>query len=92
MVVPDLDARLGQGRIIGGFKGDQVVGGILDGPVSPEQLSPEVQADFMHQIAGGDQQRGDQVVPGIVAQLAQGNLGAGQNDRLVVLPQHEGQG
>ena len=91
-VVADGDARLRQRGIVRRLKGNQVVGGILDGAVAPQQLPAEVQAYLMHLPAGRDQQGCDDVVAGVVADLTQRNLRAGQDHGLAVAPEHEGEG
>ena len=52
----------------------------------------EVEAHLVDAAGGGDGHGGDEVVPSVAAQLAQGDLGAGVDHGLVQPLQHEGQG
>ena len=59
-------------------------------PVTAQQLSAEVQADLMHLPRARDEQRGDEIVAPVAADLAHGDLRAGKNDRLCQSLKHKG--
>ena len=98
LVVADVDACFGQRGIIEGAEGVEILGIYLGGPVAPHQFVFEEDADFGYHgrtvgtAGGGNFDGGDEVLLAVRAQGADGQLRAGQDDRLAQVFQHEAQG
>src|SRR2546430_16757860 len=74
------------------FRSRESVRADLGGAAAAQQFAAEVEADLRHVMAGRDEQRGDEVLPRVVAHLAQRNLRAGDDDRLGETAEEEGEG
>ena len=81
-MIADLDAHIRQMRGVGRIEGGKLIRGVLGGAVAPQQHPMEIEAHLMDLAGGGDGHGVDEIVPAVAAQLAQGNLCAGEHHRL----------
>ncbi len=89
-------ADFGQRRIIVAFEGVEIVGAHLRGPVSAPQIVLEEDGNLLHHrlavdgvALGGNLKGCDKILLAVGAHLAYGELGAGDNHRLVEMLEHE---
>lgn len=91
----DVDAKavdLGQGLAVGAGKGIEGGGRDLCGAVAAEQLVAEEETHFGDDKGAGNDERAEQVVDSIGLESKDGGLGAGKDDGLAQVGQHEGEG
>ena len=78
----DLDAGMGQRRIVRRLEGLKLVGRALRAPVAAQKNAVKVDAHLMHLPGGGNEQRAYDIVAAITSDLPEWNLRAGKNDGL----------
>ena len=87
----DGDPGIEQRRIVGGVEGVEAVGVHLLAAVAAIELVVEEQRHLVDRVVGRDIEGVEQVLLTVGAQLGQRDLGAGDDDRLVQIFQHEGE-
>ncbi len=90
----DVDAGLGQGRVVVGLEGVEVLGVDFGAAVAAVEVALEEDADLGDgdQPGGGYLEGADDVLAAVGAQHAQRQLAAGEDDGLAEVLEHEAQG
>lgn len=87
----DGDAGIEQRRVVGRIEGVEAVGVHLLAAVAAIELVVEEQRHLVDRVVGRDVEGVEQVLLPVGAQLGERDLGAGDDDRLVQILQHEGE-
>mmetsp|Transcript_44137 Transcript_44137/g.134412 ORF Transcript_44137/g.134412 Transcript_44137/m.134412 type:complete len:407 (+) Transcript_44137:643-1863(+) len=92
LILVDGDADLREGVHVGRIEGQQSVGVDLGGAARSDEPIVEEDGHLVDGVAAREYERHDEVAAGIVVGFTEGYLGAGEDDGLAQVLEHEGEG
>ena len=98
LVIGDVDTGIDEVGVVERLEGIELLGTLFGGAVAAQQMAAEVDAHLGHEgsafsiLGSGDLDGGDEVLLAVGAQLADGQLGAREDDGLREVLKHIGEG